>query len=89
MAGKSYSHDNFVYNMNENGYSNMVNAIKNYIKTVEAERKTKVNQEEKGISDIVLEDMSVLNDTLFMQTVEKILQSAKEMNKESQKQERK
>ena len=89
MAGKSYSHDNFVYNMNENGYSNMVNAIKNYIKTVEAERKTKVNQEEKGISDIVREDMSVLNDTLFMQTVEKILQSAKEMNKESQKQERK
>ena len=89
MAGKSYSHDNFVYNMNENGYSNMVNAIKNYIKTVEAERKTKVNQEEKGISDIVREDMYVLNDTLFMQTVEKILQSAKEMNKESQKQERK
>ena len=89
MAGKSYSHDNFVYNMNENGYSNMVNAIKNYIKTLETERKIKVNQEEKGISDIVREDMSVLNDTLFMQTVEKILQSAKEMNKESQKQERK
>ena len=87
MAGKSYSHDNFVYNMNENGYSNMVNAIKNYIKTVETERKTKVNQEEKGISDIVREDMSVLDDTLFMQTVEKILQSAKEMNNESQKQE--
>ena len=87
MAGKSYSHDNFVYNMNENGYSNMVNAIKNYIKTVETERKTKVNQEEKGISDIVREDMSVLDDTLFMQTVERILQSAKEMNNESQKQE--
>ena len=87
MAGKSYSHDNFVYNMNENGYSNMVNAIKNYIKNVETERKTKVNQEEKGIGDIVREDMSVLDDTLFMQTVERILQSAKEMNNESQKQE--
>ena len=75
MAGDHYSHDNFVYNMNDKGYSNMVNALEDYIRTIENERKVKT--EKKGIGELVQEDMSVLNDTQYMMAVEKILESAK------------
>lgn len=33
----SYPHDNFVYNMDENGYKKMVEALKEYLKTLETE----------------------------------------------------
>ena len=75
MAGDHYSHDNFVYNMNDNGYSNMVNALEDYIRTIENERK--VESEKKGLGEIIQEDISVLNDTQYMMAVEKILESAK------------
>ena len=75
MAGDHYSHDNFVYNMNDNGYSNMVNALEDYIRTIENERK--VESGKKGLGELVQEDMSVLNDTQYMMAVEKILESAK------------
>ena len=39
MAGDNYPHDNFVDNMDDNGYSVMVNALEDYIKTIENERK--------------------------------------------------
>ena len=75
MAGDHYSHDNFVYNMNDKGYSNMVNALEDYIRTIENERK--VESEKKGLGELVQEDISVLNDTQYMMAVEKILESAK------------
>ena len=75
MAGDHYSHDNFVYNMNANGYSNMVNALEDYIRTIENERNVEAGK--KGIGELVQEDMSVLNDTQYMMAVEKILESAK------------
>ena len=75
MAGDHYSHDNFVYNMNDNGYSNMVNALEDYIRTIENERKAEMGK--KGIGELVQEDISVLNDTQYMMAVEKILESAK------------
>ena len=75
MAGDHYSHDNFVYNMNDKGYSNMVNALEDYIRTIENERK--VESEKKGLGELVQEDISVLNDTQYMMAVEKTLESAK------------
>ena len=75
MAGDHYSHDNFVYNMNDKGYSNMVNALEDYIRTIENERK--VESGKKGLGELVQEDISVLNDTQYMMAVEKILESAK------------
>ena len=80
MAGDNYPHDNFVYNMDDNGYSAMVNALEDYIKTIESERK--IETQKKGIGDLVQEDMSALNDTPYMMAVAKILESAIRMARE-------
>lgn len=58
MARNYYSHDNFVYNMNESGYSNMTKALEDYIRSIENERVVKTK--EKGISNLVQEDPSIL-----------------------------
>ena len=80
MAGDNYPHDNFVDNMDDNGYSVMVNALEDYIKTIENERK--IETQKKGIGDLVQEDMSALNDTPYMMAVAKILESARRMERE-------
>ena len=80
MAGDNYPHDNFVDNMDDNGYSVMVNALEDYIKTIENERK--IETQKKGIGDLVQEDMSALNDTPYMIAVAKILESARRMERE-------
>ena len=46
MAGDNYPHDNFVDNMDDNGYSVMVNALEDYIKTIENERKIETQKKE-------------------------------------------
>ena len=80
MAGDNYPHDNFVDNMDDNGYSAMVNALEDYIKTIENERK--IETQKKGIGDLVQEDMSALNNTPYMMAVAKILESARCMERE-------
>ena len=79
MAGDNYPHDNFVDNMDDNGYSAMVNALEDYIKTIENERK--IETQKKGIGDLVQEDMSALNDTPYMMAVARILESARRMER--------
>lgn len=83
-AGENrYPHDNFVYNMDDKGYSIMVNALEDYVRTIESERETETESstEKKGIDTLVQEDMSVLGDTPYMKAVEKILNSARRMIK--------
>ena len=46
------------------------------------ERKRKIETQKKGIGDLVQEDMSALNDTLYMIAVAKILESARRMERE-------
>ena len=58
----------------------MVNALEDYIKTIENERK--IETKKKGIGDLVQEDMSALNDTLYMIAVAKILESARRIERE-------
>ena len=79
MAGDNYPHDNFVDNMDDNGYSVMVNALEDYIKTIENERK--IETQKKGIGDLVQEDMSALNDTPYTMAVARILESARRMER--------
>ena len=99
MSGENYSHDNFVYNMNETGYSIMVTTLKDYIKSIENEYIIKsaeshqevtdgIEHEDKktkiGIETIVYEDTSVLNNTPYMKAVEKILTHARSIEREKQ-----
>lgn len=46
MAGDHYSHDNFVWNMNDKGYSNVVNALEDYIRSIENERKVELGKKD-------------------------------------------
>ncbi len=80
MSGENYSHDNFVYNMNETGYSIMVKTLEDYVRTIENEHATKM--ETKSLGDIVREDISVLNNTPYMKAVEKILTHARSIERE-------
>ena len=80
MSGENYSHGNFVYNMNESGYSIMVKTLEDYVRTIENEHATKM--ETKSLGDIVREDISELNNTPYMKAVEKILTHARSIEKE-------
>ena len=75
-----YSHDNFVYNLNENGFKIMKEASAKYIKAIDKEgEKTK----KKSLSDLVAEDPEILADTPYMQAVCAILDKEKLLLKES------
>lgn len=79
MSGEKYPHDNFVYNMNEEGYARMKKALEDYIKAIETEQSKSTehngstNDEQKSLGDILQEDMSVLTDTVYMRSVEELL----------------
>ena len=77
MAKENYPHDNFVYNMNEEGYGKMKRALEEYIKAISVEKETIENSGKKGLEEIVQEDMSILNDTTYMLSVENLLASAR------------
>ncbi len=75
MSGDNYPHDNFVNNMSEQGYEKMRKALEDYIKAIELEGAN--DTEKKGLGEIVQEDMSVLNDTTYMISVENLLAKAR------------
>ena len=74
-AGSHYPHDNFVYNMDDAGYSKMKKALEDYIQalSMKKEKSEQKNTDKKSLSDIVQEDMSVLNDTTYMRAVGDLL----------------
>lgn len=65
-----FSHDNFVFNLNEAGYDKMTEALKKYLKNLDEK---KIEDEKIGIQDIVMEDPSVLEDSLYIKSVEGLL----------------
>ena len=67
-----YPHDNFVYNMNANGYEKMKVALEKYIETVK--------MEQLGIADIIRQDASVIEDTLYMLAVKEIMTKQKDLD---------
>ena len=75
MAGNMYPHDNFVYNMTEDGYQKMQKALEEYQRTVEAERESEAMI---GLGDIVQQDMEAINDTLYMRSVSDLLKKARQ-----------
>lgn len=98
-AGKDiYPHDNFVYNMNKNGYKKMKSALMEYMQSVDKENKRinrsapnikeipnsieSGNNKKKSISQIVQEDPDMFMDTPYMQYVIAIMDKAKKFNKE-------
>lgn len=87
MAGENYSHDNFVYNMSPDGYEKMKSALKNYVKAISIEQKS-IDSDKKGIGEIVQEDMSVLNDTTYMQSVQYLLDRVKQISRQSNEQQK-
>jgi len=79
VRNKSYPHDNFVSNMSPEGYERMKNALRRYIEEVKKEdlkKKGKI-----GIADIVEQDTSIINDTLYMRAVKSILAKQKELER--------
>lgn len=79
-AGKNYPHDNFVYNMNEEGFQKMKKTLEDYIRAVEIEQGKNENKRptpEKSIGEFVVEDPSVLYDTLYFKSVEALLEKAR------------
>ena len=98
-AGKNiYPHDNFVYNMNKNGYKKMKSALMEYMQSVDKENKRinrsapnikeipnsieSGNNKKKSISQIVQEDPDMFMDTPYMQYVTAIMDKAKKFNRE-------
>lgn len=93
MAKDKYPHDNFVYNMNEEGYKKMTHALEEYIRAISIEKgkeaedigvvsePKKIEQEEDKISlvQIVQEDMNGLEDTTYKRAVESILERKSEI----------
>ena len=75
MAGNNYPHDNFVDNMNEQGYEKMKRALEEYIRAIELEGENE--SKKKSLGEIVQEDISVLNDTTYMISVENLLAKAR------------
>ena len=75
MAGDNYPHDNFINNMSEQGYEKMKKALEEYIRAIELEGENEAKK--KSLGEIVQEDMSVLNDTTYMVSVENLLAKAR------------
>ena len=69
-----YPHDNFVYNLNENGFKIMKEALSKYIEVIDKEN---LKSNKKNLSDLVAEDTEILTDTPYMQAVYAILDKEK------------
>ena len=69
-----YPHDNFVYNLNENGFKIMKEALARYIEIIDKEN---LKSNKKSLSDLVAEDTEILADTQYMQAVYEILDKEK------------
>lgn len=90
MAGDNYPHDNFVYNMSEDGYGKMKKALDDYIKAISMEqgRTNTTDSDKKSLGEIVQEDMSVLSDTTYMQSVYYLLDKVKQISRQSNEQQK-
>lgn len=90
MAGDHYPHDNFVYNMSEDGYGKMKKALDEYVKTISIEqgRADTTDSSKKSLGEIVQEDMSVLSDTTYMQSVNYLLDKVRQMSRQSNEQQK-
>lgn len=77
-----YAHDNFVNNMTEEGYQKMIMALKEYIQHLETIKESTAQNDKIGISDFIKQDMSVIEDTMYMKSVRTILGKSKAMEKE-------
>ena len=79
MSGEYYPHDNFVYNMNEEGYNRTKSALEGYLKAISIENNQKSSQPKPKISiaQIVKQDMEPLKDTVYFKSVEKMINGAK------------
>ena len=75
-----YPHDNFVYNLNENGFKIMKEALAKYIEAINKENS---KGKKKSLSDLVAEDTEILEDTPYMQAVYAILDKEKLFLEES------
>ena len=75
-----YPHDNFVCNLNENGFKIMKEALKKYVNDIDKENE---KSRKKSLSDLVAEDTSILDDTSYMIAVQEILNQEKLLLKEN------
>jgi hypothetical protein len=75
-----YPHDNFVYNLNQNGFDIMKDELTKYIETIDKEN-SKSNK--KSLGDLVTEDTEILSDTLYMQAVYDLLDKERLLLEES------
>lgn len=88
MAGDNYPHDNFVYNMSENGFIKMKKALGDYVRAISVENGLvqDIDDDKKELSQIVKEDMSVLSDTTYMKSVNYLLDKVKQIARQSNEQ---
>lgn len=86
----SYPHDNFVYNMNEEGYKKMREGLAHLIERIDSKEKTAENSREEadktskvkiGIEEIVSQDTSILFDKKYMEAVASVLEKGKKLDK--------
>lgn len=86
----SYPHDNFVYNMNEEGYKKIKEGLASLIERIGSKEKTAENSKEKtdktskvkiGIAGIVSQDPSILFDKKYMEAVASVLEKGKKLDK--------
>ena len=76
-----YPHDNFVFNLNENGFRIMKETLSKYIETIDREN---LESNKKSLSDLVAEDTGILSDTPYMEAVHAILDKERIILSESQ-----
>lgn len=69
-----YPHDNFVFNMTDEGFKKMVGALQTYVKAVEKEK----SADKKSLDKIVQEDPEPFSDTMYMSVVETLMSKARE-----------
>lgn len=75
-----YSHDNFVYNMNENGYQKMREGLSNMIERIDS--REKIEKEPKvGIKDLVEQDPTVLLDKDYMDAIATVVEKGNKIEK--------
>ena len=74
-----FSHDNFVFNLNEQGYKRMTEALRQYLNMIDEQKR---EDKKKGIQDLVMEDTSIIKDTLYMQTIESIMAKKIELERQ-------
>ena len=76
-----YAHDNFINNMSADGYEKMTKALREYIKTIDLNKKNNTlenkDSEKIGLSNIIQQDMSVLEETPYIQSVRSLLDKSK------------